>query len=292
VKHSGGRFSAAGCANSALTSAWNKNYIWADMGINQFVSRPSNQVDKMPYRYWMTSFATTSSADVTTNSGCASCPGYTSAFNMASNVDRRTCPTTCALLRDEFGNGYMNNANAVFMTNRDSVMATGFAYNDRTYYSFTQTSGNPGCTDYVSNFPAPAGGASYTLTNSGTAAWVFTGSGLSGAQNPTLTVSRGDVISFTNNAASSAHFFSIKTAQGTGAANRFDTGVTGVGNGQSAGTLVWTVPASAPAVLFYQCEAHAPMVGLINVRSGAGMVTPTLSLLLLAVSIVSAALRV
>lgn len=98
----------------------------------------------------------------------------------------------------------------------------------------------------------------YAVTNSGMSAFL-----IDGVSNPTLTLARGQTYSFTVTAL--GHPFWITTARGAGdtAANAFSQGVTG--NGASPGTLVFTVPASAPSTLFYQCSFHDPMGGTLNI---------------------------
>lgn len=96
----------------------------------------------------------------------------------------------------------------------------------------------------------------YTVTSVGTTAY-----SINGTNNATLTLTRGAAYTFTVNA--SGHPFWIKTAATTGTGSAYNTGV--VNNGVSAGTLTFTVPASAPATLFYICQFHALMKGTLNI---------------------------
>ena len=82
-----------------------------------------------------------------------------------------------------------------------------------------------------------AGSRSYTVTNSGSGAYVIDGS-----NNPTLNLLRGFTYTFNINA--SGHPFYIKTAQTTGTGNQYTSGVTG--NGTQSGTLIFAVPYNAP----------------------------------------------
>ena len=86
-----------------------------------------------------------------------------------------------------------------------------------------------------------------------------------GANNPTLTLTRGQTYTFTVSAV--GHPFWITTARGAGNtdSNAFSDGVTG--NGASPGTVTFVVPPSAPATLFYQCAFHDPMGGTLTIVS-------------------------
>lgn len=96
----------------------------------------------------------------------------------------------------------------------------------------------------------------FTVTNLGISAYTINGS-----NNPTLTLTRGETYTFTISA--SGHPFDIKTVQGNGAGNKYLTGVTG--ESTQNGTLTFTVPMNAPDKLFYDCEVHAAMTGVINI---------------------------
>ena len=104
----------------------------------------------------------------------------------------------------------------------------------------------------------------YYVTNSGTGAYAFTG-GATG-NNPTLDVVRGNTYAFSVNA--SGHPFYLTTDDGTNfsAGNYVSEYTTGVTNSRSEdNTLFWTVDASAPNTLYYQCGNHAAMKGTINI---------------------------
>jgi hypothetical protein len=63
-----------------------------------------------------------------------------------------------------------------------------------------------------------------------------------------------------------AHPFWIKQTLGgnfSGGAGAFSTGV--VNNGATSGSVVFTVPASAPNTLFYQCGNHGAMSGTLTI---------------------------
>jgi hypothetical protein len=86
---------------------------------------------------------------------------------------------------------------------------------------------------------------------------------VNGQLDPAITLTRGQTYEFQVNAP--GHPFFIKTTPGSGTGNQYTNGVTG--NGVTAGTLTFAVPLDAPPLLFYQCSAHAPMSGQINIVS-------------------------
>ncbi len=107
--------------------------------------------------------------------------------------------------------------------------------------------------------PRPAAAATnFNVGNSGMSAYV-----IDGVPNPNLTLTRGQTYTFT--VSSSGHPFWITIARGADSAivNQWSMGVTS--NGASPGTVTFTVPDAAPATLFYQCGAHDPMDGTLNI---------------------------
>jgi hypothetical protein len=112
----------------------------------------------------------------------------------------------------------------------------------------TGPTGAPG-TPIAKNFAvtSPAGG-SYTID------------GTTG--NPQITVVRGYTYYFTVNAPT--HPFWLQTTLGAyNAGNTYSTGVTN--GGVQTGILQFTVPAGAPNTLYYICQAHSSMNGIITV---------------------------
>jgi plastocyanin len=107
-------------------------------------------------------------------------------------------------------------------------------------------------TDYTINVTASSN-ADYTLSGTD-----FNGT-VSG-NDPNLTFYVGDQITFAVNA--SNHPFYIKTVAGTGTGNQASN-VTN--NGTESGNVVWT-PSEA-GTYYYQCSAHAGMVGTITIIS-------------------------
>jgi hypothetical protein len=102
-------------------------------------------------------------------------------------------------------------------------------------------------------------GPDFMITNQGFADYV-----IDGANDPSITVVRG--CSYTFNLDAAGHPFLIKTVQGSGAGNAYNTGVTN--NGEDFGVIEWDVAANAPDDLFYNCQFHAAMAGTIQVIDG------------------------
>jgi FlgD Ig-like domain len=112
---------------------------------------------------------------------------------------------------------------------------------------------------------SPVSHAAFTVVNNGATSWR-----IDGVDNPTLTLNQGSTYTFNVNA--SGHPFWIKTVRVTGSGSAYGNGVTN--NGVQVGTLTWTVPADAPATLFYQCGVHTSMGGTINVVGPVGVGGP------------------
>ncbi len=125
--------------------------------------------------------------------------------------------------------------------------------------------GPTGATGPVSTVPGPtgptgrSGGITYTVTNNGASAYT-----INGVSNPTLYVIRGNRYVFDINA--SGHPFRLQTSINTGgyiSGNQYTSGVTNPGT--QVGTIIWEVPFDAPSTLYYVCEFHSSMGGLITV---------------------------
>ena len=82
---------------------------------------------------------------------------------------------------------------------------------------------------------------------------------INGVSNPDLRLVRG--FSYTFNLNASGHPFWIKTIQGPGTGNGYNDGVTG--NGTAVGAVQFAVPTNAPSPLFYNCQFHTPMTGML-----------------------------
>jgi len=101
------------------------------------------------------------------------------------------------------------------------------------------------------------GARTYTVTNSVSSAYLIDGS-----SNPTLNLLRGFTYAFNVNA--SGHPFWIQTVSGAySSGNIYNSGVTN--NGVQVGTLTFAIPYDAPSTLYYVCQNHSLMQGVINI---------------------------
>ena len=104
--------------------------------------------------------------------------------------------------------------------------------------------------------------ARFNIVNSGASAYAFTGDGFpTSDNNPTLFLTRGMTYEFVVNA--SGHPFWIKSGPSTGTGDQYNDGVTN--NGTQSGTIKFTVPMDAPKTLYYVCQYHFSMIGLIQI---------------------------
>ena len=106
----------------------------------------------------------------------------------------------------------------------------------------------------------------FNVVNSGSGAYQFLATGIGFTQNtnnPPLYLNRGQNYQFNVNA--SGHPFLIKTERGTGLDNIYPDGV--VNNGAAVGVVTFKVPFNSPNTLYYQCQNHAAMGGMIIVDS-------------------------
>ena len=104
---------------------------------------------------------------------------------------------------------------------------------------------------------------SFNVSNNGATDYVFSDDDNhwfpTSENDPVLYLRRGDTYNFVVSAGGS-HPFEIRTGSGGSA---YNTGVTN--NGTGSGTIVFKVPMSAPATLYYQCTNHAGMGNTINI---------------------------
>ena len=111
----------------------------------------------------------------------------------------------------------------------------------------------------------------FTVTNSGSGAYVFDGAGTTSENNPTLYLTRGETYTFYINA--SGHPFLIKTASGTGTGDQYTDGVSN--NGIDSGDIEFVVQMDAPETLYYNCQYHSSMAGTIYIDKKATTVAAT-----------------
>jgi hypothetical protein len=82
-----------------------------------------------------------------------------------------------------------------------------------------------------------------------------------GINNQPIWLVRGNTYTFTVNAQN--HPFWINTVSAPGTGNAYSTGVTN--NGTETGVVTLVVSATAPSTLYYNCQYHPRMAGVINV---------------------------
>jgi hypothetical protein len=120
--------------------------------------------------------------------------------------------------------------------------------------------GTPSVTETPTETPTPTPSTTpsniFTVTNSGASAYI-----INGQSNPTLTLYEGQTYTF--NIAATGHPFWIKTAPVTGTGSAYNDGVTN--NGIANGTITFVVPFDAPSTLYYICQIHGAMQGVITV---------------------------
>ncbi len=102
----------------------------------------------------------------------------------------------------------------------------------------------------------------YEISNSGASAYIFNGEGFNNEENPSITLKRGSTYTFVIN--SPGHPFIIKTTQTTSDSDLYEEGISN--NGIDTGTITFEVSADAPSVLYYICEFHASMSGVIAIE--------------------------
>ena len=114
-------------------------------------------------------------------------------------------------------------------------------------------------------------GATYAITNVGASSYQVDGNG----PNPAIQLTRG--LTYTINVNAPGHPFYIKTNPSTGTGDQYTNGV--INNGTDTGTIIFTVPVSAPTNLYYACEFHASMQGVFII-TGSGTTGTTAGLVI------------
>ena len=107
----------------------------------------------------------------------------------------------------------------------------------------------------------------FNITASGTDHYVFADTGNvwfpSPENDPTLYLRRGEQYKFNNT--SGAHPIRIQSTQPNNTNTTGTAYSTGVTNNEGNGAVIFKVPMSAPATLYYQCTSHPLMNGIINI---------------------------
>ena len=108
----------------------------------------------------------------------------------------------------------------------------------------------------------------FTVGNSGSSDYVFTGSDRTNTFNstsdPTVNAYIGDTLTF--NVSAIGHPFYLKTSPTTGTGNLVTSG-TVTNNGSQNGTVTWDTAGVAPGTYYYICQFHSGMVGSITLTS-------------------------
>ena len=104
----------------------------------------------------------------------------------------------------------------------------------------------------------------FVVTANGSSAYRFDGAGFpsTSGDNHTIYLKKGQTYYFRNT--TSGHPFRIQSTTGTGG-TVYNTGVTDNNASGSTGVVIFHVPMSAPATLYYQCSSHGSMVGTITI---------------------------
>jgi len=99
----------------------------------------------------------------------------------------------------------------------------------------------------------------YNVVNSGSGAYVFTGSAT--GNNPVITAPVGSTLTFNLNA--SGHPFWVKTTNTTDANDAITANITG--NGSQTGQIIWNTTGLTPRTYYYVCQFHTTMKGVIDI---------------------------
>jgi Predicted solute binding protein len=115
----------------------------------------------------------------------------------------------------------------------------------------------PTVTKTPTNTPSPTPlVTTFNVTNSGASSYIINGS-----SNPTLNLYKGQTYTF--NIVATNHPFWIKTTPVIGTGSAYTNGISS--NGITNGIITFTVPYDAPSTLYYICQFHESMQGVINI---------------------------
>lgn len=130
-----------------------------------------------------------------------------------------------------------------------------------TYGNTISVTGNISGNYYSGNGRQLTGqGMSYKITAANSLSYLVNG----GYANTTINLTRGQTYLF--EVAAPSHPLWIKTDPIIGTGNAYSTGVTN--NGAGNGTVQFSVPFDAPGTLYYQCQFHVGMYGILNITDG------------------------
>ena len=115
---------------------------------------------------------------------------------------------------------------------------------------------NIGCTDGIAIIAK-----NYNVTKIGGNAYVFNNSALDNVNNANFTLEKTKPYTIQINA--SGHPFILNSVQETGTGNSYNNGVTN--NGIVSEKIIFTVPANVTNTIFYNCEFHGIMTGVIRI---------------------------
>ena len=196
--------------------------------------------------------------------------GTTSGLNYLANIRENDAVTTGSI---SFTFNEVNGETGMSVTNISSLDGTAefFGYEELLAYNGYVNIQAPNVSNTIvanANIGSNEGvfipqTISYDVTNVDDTAYIFNGNGLVDAQNPTLSLIRGNTYIFNLDVVGES--FYIKTAQGNGTGDSYNDGVTG--NGNETGVLEFIIPDTAPDNLFYNSGVSAMMTGSINISN-------------------------
>ena len=152
--------------------------------------------------------------------------------------------------------------NAIVGTNTITFNALSSGTYNNITIKVTDSAGNDSNILTVNNFTIAE--SIFSVTSSGSSSYLISENGVSlSGNNPSISLQRGKYYVFNINA--SGHPFNINTQNSTGTSYLYSSGITG--QGAQSGSLTFSVPQSAPNTLYYNCQYHSSMAGIINITS-------------------------
>ena len=118
--------------------------------------------------------------------------------------------------------------------------------------------------------PVISGGFNVVVVDTGVQNKYF----INNSESPTLELVRGLSYEFVFN--TTGHPFWVQYTDNANTYSDIDTYVLGMtGTAMEIGTMVWTVPTDAPDVLYYRCQFHSGMGGMITISNSTDTGTVT-----------------